>query len=200
MANWVSVWSNGSEAQNWTNAQRQQNVNIIASYLNRNGWTYNAIAGLVGNMQAESYLNPAQWELGRTIESYTENNIGFGLVQWTPWWKYADWAGSDWRTNFDKQLGRLMFELEMGEGYQWIATADYPMSFEDFTHSRADPDTLAMVFFKNYERGVGGEAARQQNAINWYDYLMQNPPGPVPVNSSNFNIMLYLKPNWKRRK
>lgn len=199
MANWLALWSNGSEAQSWSNAQRAQNVNIIASFLNKNGWTYNAIAGVVGNMQAESYINPAQWELGRTIESYTESNIGFGLVQWTPWWKYAEWAGSDWRTNYDKQLGRLLFELEMGEGYQWITTQSYPLTFEQFTKSRADPETLALTFFKNYERGIGGEQARQDNARTWYDYLMQNPPGPVPVNSGNFNFTLYLKPYWKRR-
>ena len=199
MANWLAVWSNGSEAQSWSNQEREQNVNIIASYLNRQGWSYNAIAALVGNMQAESYINPAQWELGRDIESYAESNIGFGLVQWTPWGKYAEWAGSDWRTNYDKQLGRLMFELEMGEGYQWITTASYPLSFEEFTKSHLEPETLAMTFFKNYERGVGGEQARQSNAAYWYSFLMNNPPGPVPVNAGNFNFMLYLKPYWKRR-
>lgn len=200
MANWNALWSNGSEAQSWTNQERAHNVNIIASFLNRNGWTYNAIAAVVGNMQAESYINPAQWELGRTIESYAENNIGFGLVQWTPWWKYAEWAGSDWRTNYDKQLGRILFELEMGEGYQWITTQSYPLSFEEFTRSRLDPETLALTFFKNYERGTGGEQARQDNAAYWYDYLLNNNPTPVPVNYSNFNFMLYLKPKWKRGK
>ena len=199
MANWLAVWSNGSEAQSWSNQEREQNVNIIASYLNRQGWTYNAIAAVVGNMQAESYINPAQWELGRDIESYAESNIGFGLVQWTPWWKYAEWAGSDWRTNYDKQLGRLMYELEMGEGYQWITTASYPLSFEEFTRSHLEPETLALTFFKNYERGVGGEQARQNNATYWYNFLMNNPPHPVPVNAGNFNFMLYLKPYWKRR-
>ena len=88
----------------------------------------------------------------------------------------------------------------MGEGYQWITTQSYPLSFEQFTKSMTDPETLAMTFFKNYERGVGGEAARQSNARYWYDYMMQNPPGPVPVNYGNFNFMLYLKPNWKRGK
>lgn len=199
MAEWLAVWSNGNQAQSWTQEQRAQNVRIIASYLNRQGWTYNAIAAVVGNMQAESYLNPAQWELGRTIESYDESNIGFGLVQWTPWWKYANWAGSDWRTNYDKQLGRLMFELEQGEGYQWVTTQSYPLSFEEFTHSRLDPETLALTFFKNYERGIGGEEARQANARTWYDYLMNDPPGPMPVNSGTFNFTLYLKPYWKRR-
>lgn len=199
MANWVALWSNGSEAQSWSNQEREQNVNIIASFLNRKGWTYQSIAAVIGNMQAESYINPAQWELNRPIESYEESNIGFGLVQWTPWWKYAEWAGSDWRTNYDKQLGRLLYELEMGEGYQWITTASYPLSFEAFTRSTLDPRTLALTFFKNYERGVGGEQARQDNAAYWYGYLVNNPPGPVPVYSGNFNFMLYLKPYWKRR-
>lgn len=199
MANWVSLWTNGTEAQNWTNDQRAQNVNIIASFFNSKGWTYNSIAGMIGNMQAESTLNPAQWEYDRPIESYAEDTIGFGLVQWTPWWKYADWAGTDWRTNYDKQLGRIMFELEMGEGYQWQTKPAYPLSFEQFTHSTLDPETLALVFFTNYERGVGGEAARQANARYWYDYIMQNPPGPVPVQSGRFNFTLYLKPYWKRR-
>ena len=200
MANWLAIWTNGTQAQSWTNEQRAQNVNIIAAFLNSHDWTYNAIAAVVGNMQAESMLNPAQWEFGRAIESYSESNIGFGLVQWTPWWKYANWAGSDWRTNYDKQLGRLLYELEMGEGFQWVTTSSYPLSFEEFTHSQLDPETLALTFFKNYERGIGGEEARQQNARYWYNYLMGNPPRPSPVNYGNFNFMLYLKPYWKRRK
>ena len=194
---WYSYYGDGYEALNWPVEYRQNNANNIAYYFQQRGWTIESISAMLGNMQAESYLNPAQWEHGYGVE--VVGNHGFGLVQWTPWTKYTNWAGSDWRTNFDKQLDRIQYELQEGEGFQWITTSVYPLSFYQFTQAE-QPDYsiewLAMCFFKNYERGVGGENVRQSNAVAWYTYFTGHPPvpptpGPSPSGSSTFNIMFY---------
>ena len=45
-----------------TQKEMQENVNEIYTYLNGKGWTTNAIAGLLGNMQRESTINPGLWQ------------------------------------------------------------------------------------------------------------------------------------------
>lgn len=210
MSHWLSYYGNGYTAQGWSRAQKAQNVDVIASYFRSIGWTINAIAAMVGNMEAESYINPGQWEHGHPVEQQPPQ-YGFGLVQWTPWTKYTSWAGADFRTNYDKELYRIKYEQDWDDNYpnqgQWISTATYPFSFTDFAHATEDVagiQWLAMCFFKNYERGVGGEAARQSNAEYWYQYLQQHSPGPwVPddeegTDAKKFKIMFYLKPWWKR--
>lgn len=47
-----------------SSAEQQTNANIIRSFFLNEGWTINAIAGLIGNMQAESTINPAIIQAG----------------------------------------------------------------------------------------------------------------------------------------
>lgn len=209
MSHWLSYYGNGYTAQGWSRAQKAQNVDVIASYFNSIGWTINAIAAMVGNMEAESYINPGQWEHGHPVEQIPAH-YGYGLVQWTPWTKYTDWAGADFRTNYDKQLYRIKYELDWDIATpntgQWYIRDGYNLSFNEFAHATEDVagiQWLAMCFFRDYENGRGGETARQNNAVYWYQYLQQHPPGPwVPDDeegsSKKFKIMFYLKPWWKR--
>ncbi len=211
MSDWLVYYGNGYDAQGWSRQQRANNVDIIASYLHSEGWTINAIAAFLGNVEIESYINPGQWEHSFPVEQLPARG-GFGLVQWTPWTKYSSWAGSDWKTNYTKQLYRVKFEVEWDvsspDQGQWIKTGTYPLSFLEFTRATEDVASvswLAMCFFKNYERGVGGETERQNNAVYWYGYLQSHPPKPwVPPEPSpggmggSFKIMMYLKPWWKK--
>ena len=67
---------------NYALSQVQMNANAVEvyKYFSGRGWSLNAIAGILGNMQSESYVNPGVWQ------SLNEGNYsgGFGLVQWTP--------------------------------------------------------------------------------------------------------------------
>jgi hypothetical protein len=59
--------------------EAQQNMFMIAEYLQTQGWSMVAIAGLLGNIGSESGFNPWRWQ------SDTVNyNRGYGLVQFTP--------------------------------------------------------------------------------------------------------------------
>jgi hypothetical protein len=106
----------------------------IYNYLIDVGWTPNAICALLGNMVNESGLNPARWESntdwskkdpGRTGyingEKYSR---GFGLIQWTNWYKLWNWAeerGLD-PYDIDTQLLRISGDYD----YDRLSkTADY---------------------------------------------------------------------------
>ena len=152
--------------------QMKVNAEYIYKAFKDKGWTLNAVAGMLGNMQRESTLNPGIWQnndVGNTTG-------GYGLVQWTPATKYIDWLlpGSDAST-MDNNISRILYEL--ANNLQWISTEDYPMSFKEFTTSKERPEDLASVFLYNYERaGVSAENERRENALNWFLYLGGNLP------------------------
>lgn len=157
----------------------ENNAIYVAACLLDYGWTLQAIAGILGNMQYESTINPGIWE------NLEEGNLsrGFGLVQWTPASKYIDWAtanGYSDYTDIDAQIARIIWELENNE--QYYATSGYPETFSEFTQSTATPYYLACAFAWNYERSwtvlygteSEKEALRQKRgnaASTWYSIL-----------------------------
>lgn len=171
-----------------TREQQQQNAREIWGYFQAQGWTLKAVSGMLGNMEVESYINPAQWENGKPFYQG-----GFGLVQWTPYTKFSNWAGSSWETNYAQQPRRIQYEVEVDRTapntLQWIALGRYNnMSFYEFSQSTWTPAQLAHVFFDCYERGtVYGN--RDANANFWYEYL----GGAGPIVGGNIPIWLLFK-------
>ena len=187
MSNWVA--RDTSANPNMTAAEQENNVLIIAAYFRSLGWTDNAIAALCGNMQIESYLNPAQFEIGYNFSP----SYGFGLVQWTPRTKFSDWAGADWRSNYDKQLQRIKYELD--NGLQWIPVSSYGyMTFSEFTQSTQTPEYLVMAFEYSYERGTPMTAEREAAARRWFTFLGNHPSAGKPP------IWLLFKIRWNFNK
>lgn len=147
--------------------QMTVNAQEIMNQLTSRGWTKNAVAGMLGNMQTESTINPGVWE------SLSPNvNNGYGLVQWTPATKLISWAESEDLdyTSGDAQLQRI--DWEVANNQQWIATSQYPMSFQEFKVSTLTPEYLAQVFIRNYERPrYPNQPIRSTQARYWYDNL-----------------------------
>lgn len=176
-------------------SQMEVNALYIYTYLSSRNWTKNSIAALLGNMQAESSINPGRWE-------NDEVNVierGFGLVQWTPSTKFTNWAngrGWDDATEMDINLMRIIYELE--NSLQWIETSSYPLSFEEFAHSRETPSYLAGAFVINYERpGDQSDSVivyRGELANAWYEFLGGTIPTPAnKKKKKKFNFILYNK-------
>ena len=193
---WESIWTSALSPK-LTEAQQQNNATIITQYFRAQGWTDNAIASMLANMDAESNgLNPAQTQNGFPAGSASG---GFGLVQWTPRTKYSDWAGADWQTNFDKQLQRIMYELNNGLQWQWRPGYTQYISFYDFTRSNDSLDYLTGAFLYYYE-GPGDPAAtigyRRSRAAYWYQYITGIAPGPA----GNLPIWLLFKLRWNNTK
>lgn len=154
-------------------SQMQNNATIICKYFLSQGWTLNAIAGMLGNMQTESTINPGIWQ------SLKQYQGGYGLVQWTPYTNYSDWAGQNWINNGNLECERIIYEFE--NGLQYYPTDDYPMTAAEFKSSSDTPEYLAQVFLNNYERPDDlDQPQRSTQARYWYDYLTGEEAGDLP--------------------
>lgn len=171
-----------------TRNQMKLNAYYIYNALRNKGWTLNAIAGMLGNMQRESTINPGIWQ----SNNVGNMNGGYGLVQWTPATKYINWiTPGDDPSTMDNNLSRILYELE--NDLQWISTESYPMSFYEFTTSYMSPQDLASAFLYNYERaGVAAEEQRRENALYWFIYLSGIIPGTINK-KKNFPWVLYAR-------
>lgn len=170
-----------------TDDEMKQNAEYIRAYLEPQGWSLNAIAGMLGNMQSESRMNPGAWQ--RYVEPYSNLNTGFGLVQWTPASKYIDWCNANGLTpeNMETALERINWEL--ANGVQYYQKPAYPLSFAEFKVSTESAYYLGGAFLINYERPADQSEANQdkrgQQAEYWYNYLSgaepvpPTPPDPV---------------------
>ena len=149
-------------------SEMKNNAEMFYTRMHAYGFSLNAIAGILGNVQHESTINPGIWE---SLDPYEG---GYGLVQWTPYTKYSEWAGSDWQNNGDKQCERISYEF--ANGIQYYPTESYPLTAQQFKVSNQNPADLAEVFVYNYERPSNPSASlpsRRQYATNWYNYLLQ---------------------------
>ena len=187
-----NYWGNDYNTSNALNhSQMEVNATYLYNALTSRGWSINAIAGILGNMQAESSINPGRWQ---------GNNVGvgpaYGIVQWDPFTKYTNWAlnqGLD-PSEMDSNLSRIDYEI--ANNLQWIPTSQYNFSFQEFTTSNETPEYLASAFLKNYERaGVEVEEQRRKNARSWYEYLGGiTPTPPKPTKKQHkFPWVLYAK-------
>lgn len=142
-----------------------ENANYIMGYLLQRGWTKEAIAGMLGNMQTESTINPGIWQnldAGNT-------RLGFGLVQWTPATKYLNWASARNLpySAMDSNLKRIEWEVQ--NNVQWIHPS---MTFRQFTKLTSSPEECARLFLRHYERPANpNQPARATQARYWYNNL-----------------------------
>lgn len=205
---------NSSNALN--NSQMAVNAVYIASYLRAAGWSDNAIAGMLGNMQSESAINPGRWQ-SDDVGNY---GLGYGLVQWTPVTKYTNWctaSGISDPSEMDSNLQRIIYEVE--NNVQYFSTANYPEDFGEFTKSGQTPYYLACAFAWNYERShvvlYGSEEEREAlrqarggQANYWYEVISgvappQPPPEPGRERKKKYKFFLFKKrrssQKWKSR-
>lgn len=194
----------------------QPNARYIYQYLSNEGWTLNAIAGLLGNTQVESKMSPWAWQgtidgsIINDDETHTLNTTvlagkapGYGLAQWTPYSKYTDWCAANnldyW--DIDSQLYRICWEVKNNE--QWIANSDkgYDITFNEFITSTKDAYWLAGAFAFCYERPGSSTGTEEQqnnlkiergnNAKYWYDYLHNFNFASVAVSTAPSAIPQY---------
>lgn len=170
------------------------NAQIVASVMVTYGWMQSAIAGMLGNMQSESTINPGIWQ------SLSVNpNLGYGLVQWTPSTKWTEWATQNGYEQDDGygQLARIQYEVQENIQWQHVTTT---MDFYDFTQYTGTPEQAAVLFEENYEQHAGAiQPDRQTQARHWYDTLDFSGgiiPGPGTRPKKKMPIWMY---NVRRR-
>ena len=162
--------------------QQQNNALIVSERLTARGWSKNAIAGLLGNMQSESTINPGIWQSLK----YGNYSGGYGLVQWTPATNYTDWATNNGYSITDGDAQLKWIDEETTKTGQWIKTSAYNITFNEFKTSTESPEYLASAFLKNFERaGVEVEENRRTQARTWFEFLGSGTEN----NSANYYII-----------
>lgn len=172
------------------------NMNLVYDYFIAQGWTPNAIAGMLGNMMVESSVNP--WLFQHNTLDWTNpsailtDNGGMGLTQWTPCRKYYQWALSE---NLDPQSGNTMCDrilYERQNNLQWSLDNILHYTWDDYVSSTETPEMLARVFVWAYERPGDPDIEQRQANARW---CFDNIKG----SGLNFSIMLLLFRNSKRK-
>lgn len=167
-----------SESEALTTDEMNVNALYITSYLVNKGWSYNAVSAILGNMQAESSLNPGRWQ-SDNVGNYASDG-GYGLTQWTPQTKYLNWCSSQGfndPSTMDNNLARIIYEVE--NNLQWGSNYG-DITFKEFTTSEESIYFLSTCFVSNYEicEDWNTEQLRNYRANlgeNWYTYITGNP-------------------------
>ena len=170
------------------------------------GYTLECISAMLGNIHAESKVNPGCMETGQ----WYGDTSGVGLVQWTDGYILRDWCdlhGWDWYDGY-AQCEKLAEELEMPTAGQWYPTSQYPYSQEQF-RQMTDIDLAVKSFIYEYLRPaewavVQSLQERLSMAHYYYELLTGHqpipptPPTPIIPTKSKMKLMYYLKPFYKR--
>lgn len=195
----ISKWSGDTYTNN-----TQTNAWYIYNSLKAKGWSVNAIAGLCGNVQAESQFNPGVYE-GWKKRQWPSVNYGTGITQWTPSYKLFNWCkdnGDLHVYDLESQCKFLNYEslnnIQYGRASSWPYAGECEPDFKHFRVSTATPFQLGKNFWYCYERPAStAEAngnARGNNAEKWYSFFTggEPPDPPGPGANPKFNIIRFL--------
>ena len=166
----VRVKDVGGWTDNGTQKERFTNARYIFNYLTTKlGWSTNAACAILGNMEAESGLNPGNWQ------SYHDLGQGYGLVHWSPADEQftSNLSAGEEKSDVDVQLKYIQHQVD--NGLQWQSWRHTPqMAFDKFTTSPKSVQVLAEYFLRCYERPgdiAGTLPDRKRSAQKWYDLL-----------------------------
>lgn len=167
--------------------EKEKNAWAVWQFLKSKGYSEQAAAGILGNMEQESGIMPDIDEGG--------GGPGYGLVQWT-----SPIAGESGRAYVQRLLGQAgisgdyrnittqlkLLDWHMHNG-QYIPSAAYPYSVAQFK-ALTDIGTATMAFEANFERPAVTHPERIPMARYWYELLHNLKPGTNkwvnPVRSS----------------
>lgn len=204
--NRIGPWS---VTQDTPTAEQVHNATKIYNILSGYGWSLSAIAGILGNMQHESTLNPAfiqatnRYRLPNSAanlsdvpnsvmqnfykEYYNDSNraYGIGLVQWDgkgiTRQKLVGFCEDNGYVWYDgnAQCARLLDEYTGNK--QWSSHTYYGITWtwSNYVTNNRTPEQSARIFCGCYEVSSGIED-RQKNARYWYDYFSNPDPPPDP--------------------
>lgn len=170
-------WVHYPHYRDMTDADRENNAIMAAVQLYSYGWTLEAIAGALGNFEAESNLDPQATGTG-----------GGGLVGWTPLSNYKRWSDYYGYTWYDgeKQIEFINMNVyctgigQDGPTFrtQWTARPSIGMNFtfDEYITMTDTPEQMTRYWMRCYERPLDqSEAAQQSRAERgrkWYDFLL----------------------------
>jgi len=172
------------------------NAAIIWRFLKEKGLNNYAVAGIMGNLQAESALNPKNLQrsyerkLGMTDNTYTasvdlggysnfvRDGAGYGLVQWTYWSRKQGLL--DYAKEHKKSIGDLQMQLD----YMWQELKGYKSVMTKLNAATSILDASNAVL-KGYEKptnqGASAQAKRASYGQQFFDRFAVSEDKPSKV-------------------
>ena len=188
--------------------KQKHNATKVYNWFSALGWSLSAIAGMLGNMQLESWLSPGliqgthRSSLPNSaanlsdvpnsvmIDFYNRNSGGYGvgLVQWDGYTStspagqklvsFAERYNLNWYDG-DTQCYRIQREQETNIQFQPGTVDGTYWTWNSYTSTTDTPEHAAHAWRVCYEVAASGtDSTRQSNARYWYDYFYENPPEP----------------------
>lgn len=186
-----------------TQSEMENNADYVISYFRDLAYNDRTISAILGNMQAESTINPGRWEDGGS---------GYGLIQWTPQSTlitHASNLGSSDYTNGDIQCAVVNSEVtgNPSANNEWYSTEAF---ISNYYNSGATSDMvgttgtewagnsgnhsvewLTICFMAcrlrpSYDPDVNHISSRIEYANTWADYVGTSTGGggsgdkPIP--------------------
>lgn len=159
------TWYN-DENKFLSESEKKHNATIIYIRLKDEGFSTQAISGILGNWEHESSINPGMWQ----NQSTGSASLGYGLAQWTPSTKITNYL-----TNKGLEIndgdGQLDYFIE-NVSSDW-STPNSGMGFPAFKTSTDTPEKLSDVFQRSYEHGWYNANIRSY-AKKWFNWLKEN--------------------------
>lgn len=175
----------------WLNSKNTQQIitNTWAFYeYFKEKMTKEAMAGVLGNMRRESYLNPGQQELGKS------GNVqyGYGLIQWTPSTSLTSYVTGSWYDG-NVQCGLIEREGNLDAslgGARWIKTAEYSYTWQEFCQLTDVAEATKAYLFERERAGVSALEQRLAYANEEYEILGDTPPTPTPTKKKKMPVWM----------
>lgn len=178
-----------------TQSEMENNATEFYGYFNSKGFSIESVAGMLGNLQQESNINPGMKQTAST-------SSGWGLIQWTPSSNltgYASAQGSDWATG-EIQTQLMWDEIINGYGGQWIPkpALGYSYTGKEFSQLTDVPEACKAYLYERERAGVEALTNRLTYASNWYEYLTgvtpPTPPTPTPTKRKGMPVWMMCRP------
>lgn len=179
-----------------TQTEMENNATEFYGYFNSKGFTIESVAGMLGNLQQESNINPG-------MKQTASASSGWGLIQWTPSSNLTDYAsahGSDWATG-EIQTQLMWDEIINRYGGQWIPkpSLGYGYTGAEFSQLSDVAEACKAYLYERERAGVEALTKRLTYANNWYEYLTgvtppTPPTPPTPTKRKRMPLWMMCRP------
>lgn len=179
-----------------TQSEMENNATEFYGYFNSKGFTIESVAGMLGNLQQESNINPG-------MKQTSSASSGWGLIQWTPssnLTEYANAYGSVWSTG-EIQTQLMWDEIINGYGGQWLPkpSLGYDYTGAEFSKLTDVSESCKAYLYERERAGVEALSKRLTYANNWYEYLTgvtppTPPTPPTPTKRKSMPVWMMCRP------
>lgn len=176
-----------------TQSEMENNATEFYGYFNSKGFTIESVAGMLGNLQQESNINPG-------MKQTASASSGWGLIQWTPSSNLTDYAtahGSDWATG-EIQTQLMWDEIINGYGGQWKPkpSLGYGYTGAEFSQLTDVAEACKAYLYERERAGAEALDKRLTYASNWYKYLtgVTPPTPPAPTKRKRMPVWMMCRP------